>query len=187
MKTEQIQSNIVWKLLLYIQKAIIVLSSLTIVVIMSLWAILRYVFHADMYGMEEIVVMVAFWLYFMGSSYAVCDKSHVKADIIPSLLSKRHQNYLKPVLYALMCVASLVYTMWSFDTVHYSYIENPKTLALRIPFWIGQSSIFVGFLLCSMYSAVYCIQSLIVAVMTWKNPDYMLDTSVDFDEDSFVL
>lgn len=173
-----------WKFLLSLQKTIMVLTSFAIVIIMSLWAILRYVFHTDMYGMEEVVVMVAFWLYFMANSYAVYEKSHVKADIIPSMLNKRHQNYIKPILYGLMLIACIIYSIWSFDTVRFSYIEKPKTMALSIPFWIGHLSIFVGFILSTFYSGIYFIQSLIEAIKTLKDKNY---TSNSNEEDAFVL
>lgn len=160
-----------------------IVASFAIVIIMSLWAILRYVFHTDMYGMEEVVVMVAFWLYFMANSYAVYEKSHVKADILPSMLGGRAQNYIKPVLYALMFFASILYSIWSFDTVQFSYIEKPITMALQIPFWIGHLSIFVGFVLSAFYSGVYFIQSLMEAIKTLKDKDY----SSGVNEDTFVL
>jgi TRAP-type C4-dicarboxylate transport system permease small subunit len=153
---------------------------------MSLWAILRYVFHTDMYGMEEVVVMVAFWLYFMANSYAVYEKSHVKADILPSMLNKRHQQLIKPVLYGLMLIACIIYSIWSFDTVHFSYIEKPTTMALAIPFWIGHLSILVGFILSAFYSGVYFIQSLMEAIKTLKDKNYT-SASDSNNEDAFVL
>ncbi len=37
--------------------------------------VLRYVFKSDLFGIEEIVVIAAFWLYFMGSSTCVSKRA----------------------------------------------------------------------------------------------------------------
>ena len=42
------------------------MSSLFVVASIVLTVILRYIFKTDLYGLEEIVVIFAFWLYFMG-------------------------------------------------------------------------------------------------------------------------
>ncbi|HRV98656.1 MAG TPA: TRAP transporter small permease subunit, partial [Aminobacteriaceae bacterium] len=91
---ETVRSSLVWKFLLKLQKALLVLSSCFVVLIMCVAVLLRYVFKTDLFGIEEIVVIAAFWLYFIGSSYGVYDKSHVKADIIPQMLSARAQAFL---------------------------------------------------------------------------------------------
>ncbi|PKL01653.1 MAG: hypothetical protein CVV55_08465, partial [Synergistetes bacterium HGW-Synergistetes-2] len=75
---ETVRSSLVWKFLLKLQKALLVLSSCFVVLIMCVAVLLRYVFKTDLFGIEEIVVIAAFWLYFIGSSYGVYDKSHVK-------------------------------------------------------------------------------------------------------------
>ena len=170
--------------MLFLQRAVMIITSFAIVIIMSLWALLRYVLQTDMYGMEEVVVMIAFWLYFMANSYAVYDKSHVKADILPSMLNKRHQRLIKPFLYALMLIACIIYSIWSFDTVYFSYVEKPTTMALGIPFWLGHLSILVGFVLSAFYAGIYFIQSLAEAVQTLKGKDYSSDSE---NEDAFVL
>ena len=49
--------------------------------------ILRYIFHAPLFGIEEIVILTAAWLYFIGVAYTTKTEGHVKVDII-NLFSK---------------------------------------------------------------------------------------------------
>ncbi len=82
---DAIKNSPAWKFVLWLQRALLVLSSLFVVLIMCVTVLLRYVFKSDLFGMEEIVVIAAFWLYFMGSSYGVYDQSHVKRTLSPLL------------------------------------------------------------------------------------------------------
>ena len=59
-----------------------VTCSLTVTGIIFLAVLLRYVFHSDLYGYEEIVVIFAFWLYFIGGSYGSYTRTHITADVV---------------------------------------------------------------------------------------------------------
>lgn len=59
-------NNFFWDLLLRFQRFVIIVSSLFVVASIGATVVLRYIFKTDLYGLEEIVVIFAFWLYFMG-------------------------------------------------------------------------------------------------------------------------
>lgn len=152
---EAIKGSLLWKVLGLFQKAVLILSSVFVALIMCAQVLMRYVFKSDLYGMEEIIVIVAFWLYFMGSSYGVYEKSHVRADIIPQLLSEKPRRILSLAVQATMTVLCLLFSWWGLDFIGYSLQEMPRTLIWAIPLAVGQSSVLVGYLIMSFYSAVY--------------------------------
>jgi TRAP-type C4-dicarboxylate transport system permease small subunit len=158
---ERFKGSLVWKALIRFQETLLVLTSLFVVLIMCVEVVLRYVFHSDFFGIEEVVVVAAFWLYFIGSAYGVYDKSHVKADIIPQLLSERAQSRLAVVISFVMSLLSLVFSWWAVGMVCYAIEWMPRTTGLRIPVFISQSSILVGYLLMSLYSIVHFLEDLL--------------------------
>lgn len=157
---EAFKNSFVWRSILTLQRFLLVLTSLFVVLIMCLEVALRYVFKSDLFGIEEIVVIAAFWLYFMGSSYGVFEKSHVKADIIPQLLKPRPRALLGVIINFTVSALCVLFTVWAVEMVRYSIIWMPRSTGLRIPTFISQSSILLGYALMSMYSIVYFFEDL---------------------------
>lgn len=161
---KSVKSSLLWRSILGLQRVLLVLSSLFVVLIMCAEVVLRYVFKSDLFGIEEIVVIAAFWLYFMGSSYGVFEKSHVKADIIPQMLKPRARALLSVLVNFTVSALCVLFTVWAVEMVQYSVIWMPRTTGLRIPIFISQSSVLLGYALMSMYSIVYFFEDLMVFV-----------------------
>ena len=45
------------------------------------WAFKRYVFASEFYGAEELILAIAFWMYFIGAYIATHEDSHISADL----------------------------------------------------------------------------------------------------------
>ncbi len=159
-RLEALKASLFWRILVKLQRIVLVVSSIFVVLIMCAVVLLRYVFKSDLFGIEEIVVIAAFWLYLIGSSYGVYEKSHVTADIIPQLLSPRVQKVLTLVIHITMFALCIIFSWWAVDMVGYSIREMPRTTGLRIPIFISQSSVLVGYLLMTFYSGVHVLEDL---------------------------
>lgn len=150
-----IKASLLWRGLELLQKAVLILSSLFVALIMCAQVLMRYVFKSDLYGMEESIIIVAFWLYFLGSSYGVFEKSHVRADIIPQLLPETPRRLLSLAVQATMTALCLLFSWWGFDFVGYSLREMPRTLIWGVPLAVSQASVLTGYLIMSFYSVIY--------------------------------
>jgi TRAP-type C4-dicarboxylate transport system permease small subunit len=157
---EAIKKSLMWRMLIAIQKWLMIASSIFVVLIMCAVVVLRYVFRSDLYGIEEIVIIAAFWLYFMGSSYGVYEKSHVKADILPQMMSEKNQAFLSVIINLIVAGLCILFTYWSIDMITHCLKYMPRTTGLRIPIVVSQFSIFVGYFLMSIYSVIYFLESL---------------------------
>ncbi|MEG6521026.1 TRAP transporter small permease [Desulfotomaculum sp. 1211_IL3151] len=150
-----------WDGLLKIQKGIMVFTSLSIIVAISLGAILRYVFKTDIKGLEEILVVLAFWMYFMGGSYGSYEKSHITAEIISTMVKKPQILGPLKLFSSFMTTAlCLVVTYFAANFFLWSLAKGGTTTALKIPLIISQSSIFIGFVLMSLYTVIHFIKDL---------------------------
>ena len=72
----------VWDFLLMIEKTIMIIASIGVVLLIFISVIARYIFEKNFAGMEELVVLVAFWIYFIGGTYGSYEGSHITADIL---------------------------------------------------------------------------------------------------------
>lgn len=121
----------------------------------------RYILEGNLYGYEEWVKIIAFWLYFMGAAIGAYNRTHVSADLVNAYLT---DGTLKKFLIVLrnaitVCVA-LLFTWYGYDFFMFGFrgplgtgIAIPMTSVWRIPMWIGYLSVFLGLLFMVYYFA----------------------------------
>lgn len=137
--------------------------------------ILRYGFQADLFAYNEWLLIICFWLYFMGGALGTYDCSHVNADLLSHVVDSRRFNWVRRlivVLIELIVSGAIVY--WAIlmivDEVA-SYPTWQTTVALKIPFLVPRLAILVGFALMSFYSALHLY-------VLWKSgPDHFNETT----------
>jgi len=155
------EQSLLWKFLVKLQQWILIACSIAVVLIMCTGVFFRYVLNADLYGSEEIVVIISFWLYFIGSSYGSYDQSHVKADFVSQWLSKKKRQILSIFISLTMLSLCFLFTYWSVEFIWYSIVEMPRTLVWGIPMAVAHSSVFIGYLLMTFYCAVYFVREIL--------------------------
>ena len=158
---DRIMQSKFWNLLLFVQRKVLLATSLIMIGILVGVVVMRYVLHADFFGYDELALVDSFWMYFIGASYAMYQKSHVKADIFANLFHKTGQLRLRIVSGFMQIALQLVFDVLAFNMIMRSLTTWPTTSSWRIPFIFPQLSIFIGFLLMTFYLVVY----------TWKDID----------------
>jgi TRAP-type C4-dicarboxylate transport system permease small subunit len=147
-----------WKFLENTQKLIMVLSCVFIVIAICGIVTMRYIFEIDLYGIEEIIMMVSFWLYFLGSSMGSCEKSQISADILSTYIKNDKAKRLMGLVTATITTGiCMLVTVWAFNFIQWSMKMNPKTPVFRFPVLIPQSAILAGFCLMSFYHLFHLV------------------------------
>lgn len=117
--------------------------------------LLRYVFKAPLMGIEELIIFPSIWMYMLGGASASWERSHIDCGIL-TLLIKR--EFCWNLFFLIRCVIMVGISCWLLKWAwwYFSYsMRVGKTSALlHIPMFIAESSIFVGLLLMTIYSAV---------------------------------
>ena len=157
---ENIISSKAWSLLIKIQKIIMILTTAFMITILGIVVFTRYVFHIDFFGYDELALISSFWMYLIGSSYAMYEGTHVKADIMSMLLSARTQKILKSIAGIIQTSINFFVTYLAYQLIKRSIETSPITPSYNIPFWIPQMSILVGFVLMSFYLVIYTIRDI---------------------------
>ncbi|MDR0519436.1 MAG: TRAP transporter small permease [Clostridiales Family XIII bacterium] len=139
--------------------AIIVAASGTTLII-AVVCILRAV-GINLVGYDEILIMVAFWLYMFGCARGTYEKTQITADILlVSLPDKLTKDVILFVRDAITFALGIVFMFWALSLFLWSIEIHSVTPAFRIPTGIGQISVFVGLLISSIYNACYLYDSL---------------------------
>lgn len=140
----------------YLPKAmsfIIIFSQIVFTVIIFSSVVARQCFGRDLYGNEDFILISAFWLYMIGGAYGSYENSHIKADIVSEVMKDGPiKKYIQNIAIIIETVVSLVITVWGWQLVLWSFAKGAKSISWKIPMFIPQGAIFIGFGIMFLYS-----------------------------------
>jgi len=147
--------------LVTLQKAILIITNGACALIVAVGVFMRYILHKDFFGQEEIITVIAMWLYWIGGVYSSYRDDHISADVVSTML----KNYkIKKILRIFVLVVSLVilviFCKWSVDYVSWSIQEWARSMGLKIPLIYGQGALCVGFFGMTFYTVIQLILEL---------------------------
>lgn len=149
------------KIIVWIQEEILVISSILMFTLIAIGAFMRYILKKDFYGLEEIVMLFAFWQYFIGTSYAGYEDSHIEADMIsPYIKSFRFKKILAIIKYTLSLLLAALTTVWSAQFLLWYLETKPVTAIFRIPVAITHFPILIGFGLWTVFIVGHLIREI---------------------------
>ncbi len=141
------------------QKTILVLSSLIMAIVFFLVVVARYGFQGDLFAYEEWVLVIAFWLYFIGGAQGSWDGTHINADFLSTFISNPTIRWCMAMLTnALELFVLAVLTWWAVIMVGEDiakYPQWPMTVAWKIPYALPRLGILVGLFLMTLYSGLH--------------------------------
>jgi TRAP-type C4-dicarboxylate transport system permease small subunit len=178
------EDNFFWKALIVVQKVVMVVTGITVMSIVSSAMLLRWLFNTDFKGYEEILVMFAFWLYMIGSSYGSYKKNQITADILDIYLK---EGRVKSVIHLVRSFATMVlsgvFMYWAYEFVAWSIQMKTKTPVWRLPMVWGQSSLLIGLILVTFYNIVYFYDEIRLTITEFKRKDKLPAGLTDLELD----
>ena len=172
--------NVLAAVLEAVQQYIVMFTGMASCLLIAVAAFMRYVLQVDFYGSEELIMLTAFWLYFMGASLATREDSHISADLICSLMkTPRQRRILKTIQHAISLAISVLATNWAYIYIAWSLARNPKTAVLKFPIIWLQFPILVFFILSSLYLLGHVINDIRALV---RGGDYGIDPNSRCDD-----
>lgn len=150
-----------WKILLALVKYVMILCSIVSTGVIIYSVVLRYIFKGNFYGSDEVILMFAFWLYFMGAVYGSYENSHIKADLLTVYVKNiRTKDFINLIAQVIMIVVNLILITWAWDYFLWGLAKMPLSTGLKIPLVIPQSAVFFGLLLMAFYHIVHFIRNI---------------------------
>jgi len=155
---EKIQQSLLWKILLKIQRYILVFVTIVIVSVLGGVVITRYLLHVNFLGYDEIILVAAYWMYFIGSARASYEESHIAVNIIEQYLSPSTSLKVSIISKIIQFIIGIPLIYLAFEMLHWDIKANPTTSDWEIPLLIPQTAIMLGFILMTFYSFVYILR-----------------------------
>jgi len=155
-------AHTIWSSLLVIQRGIMILSSSLILLGLGVTVVLRYVFQTGLHGLEELIIIPAFWMYFIGAAYGTYTKEHITADIVSVYLKgEKKRLWLKVIISLINCSLISIFAFWSIEYILWSINSGAHSNVWKYPMYIPQSSILVGFGLMTLYTFVELVKDML--------------------------
>lgn len=86
------------EILLKAEYAVLIVCEIGIAALMCIAVLLRYVLSVDFAGLQESVLLLSMWLYFIGNAVATHDDSHINADVISDLIKDRRKYLIVSII-----------------------------------------------------------------------------------------
>ena len=104
-------------------------------------------------------LIFAFWLYFMGAIYCSYEDSHIKADIVSSLVKNiRTKDAVALVAGVVLVVINAVLIVCVIPYLQDGFSRMPLTTSLKIPLVIPRIAIMLSMILMEFYHVYYLIK-----------------------------
>lgn len=141
-----------WKGLVQFQRIFMLVAGCIITVLVFIEVMLRYVMGSPLFGVEELIVLIAMWLYFIGASYGAYDRSHIKAELVHTWIkAPKKVALVHSISSGITFILSLIMISWTYPFFIWSITQGGTSQALLLPMYYSQSAIFVGAILMSIY------------------------------------
>ena len=140
------------KILTMIVIPVVVVLSIAIASMLAWGIFSRSLLNAPVFGLEELVLISAMWLYMLGAVLAAKDRSHLTADFV-SVIFKNEKLIAGFAILAttISIVMALYFVSWSYELMDWSLKKAQITPVFKLPWYISQSSLFVGSLALVFY------------------------------------
>ncbi|MGJ0203277.1 TRAP transporter small permease subunit [Leucobacter sp. gxy201] len=149
-----------WRPLLRLERAVLIITSILTAGLVTVGVITRYVLHVDFLGMEEMVSVIAIWLYWVGGLYASRNDNHIQGNLIENLLkSPRAKRVHRLFVLGVSLLVLVVFAKWSFDYVLWSVDRGARTSALKIPLVLAHVPLLVGFVMMFLYTGYHAVRT----------------------------
>lgn len=149
-----------WTGLLRFQRWVMFLSCSAIIVGLFTEVVCRYILQTSIFGMNELVLIPAIWMYFIGASYASHEGSHISANVLQVYMkSERAKAILRLVIAVISLILGIIFTYWASYYVLDSVRRGGTTSIFDFPLVIPQSAVVAGFVLMVLYTTVDLVKA----------------------------
>ncbi|EXJ12490.1 TRAP transporter small permease [Nitrincola nitratireducens] len=153
--------NVIIKISVFIEKLIANLMS-GVVVIFGLFIafsmvsgiVLRTFFDIQMFGLEELILIAAMWVYMLGAALASREGSHLSADFFQTFSKNESVKITIRLIVGLISVVmALYFVSWSYNLFSWGFQRKQVTPVFSIPQYVSQVSLLVASVLICLYGA----------------------------------
>jgi TRAP-type C4-dicarboxylate transport system permease small subunit len=155
----------VWKIPVFLQVFIMVVGGGVVGILIFVEVFLRYVMGSPLFGIEELILFIGMWLYFMGASYGAYERTHIKAELLNIWCKdEKKLTIIRTIASAITVALALILVSWAYPYFSWELARGGTSQALLLPKVWCQSAIFFGSLLMAMYFITELIDNVLLCM-----------------------
>ncbi|MCF8107401.1 MAG: TRAP transporter small permease [Desulfohalobiaceae bacterium] len=155
----------VWNTPIFLQKVIMVVGGCVVGILIFVEVFLRYVLGSPLFGVEELILFIAIWLYFIGAAYGAYERTHIKAELIHLwFTSSRSRAVIRSITGVITVFLALTMLKWSYPYFIWGLTRGATSQALLLPMVLCQSAIFFGAILMCIYFTAELIDNILLSL-----------------------
>lgn len=138
-----------------------------VTLLVFLQAVLRYVFHAPLMGIEELLMFPTTWLYMLGAIKASSEKTQIVARVAEIFCKKQRSVYILRAAGSFISSLVLVWLMkWGYDFFRYSLHVWKESPTMYIPTFYYEGVVFISLIFVLIYTAAEMTEYIFLAAKT---------------------
>ena len=159
---EKIKNNVIFRGMVNVEIIIMVITSILAGGIVFIGVVLRYVFKDNFFGQEEILCIVAMWLYWIGGVYGTYENTHIKGDLLSSMFrSPKAKKIIEVIILLISFITILVFIIWGWEYMQFNFKFKAVSTGLKLPLWWSQIPLLIGFILMELYTVYHFFRVLL--------------------------
>jgi len=158
---KSIEKTLFWKSINWVQRTMLGITSICIMLIVVINVIARYVFNIGIFGIEEMIVIIAMWMYWTGGVVATAENAHIKGDMLDMFIkSKTAKKVLVYIAHAITVAALGLFAWWGWEWNQWNMQMGQRTPGLRWLMIWSQIPLAISFILMFLYSVYHFIRAI---------------------------
>jgi C4-dicarboxylate transporter DctQ subunit len=133
-----------------LEEVFLVLTMVVMVVLIFVQVISRYVFEASLSWSEELARYVHIWQIWIGASFAIRKREHIKVEAFKKLFNETGQKVIELISIILWFALAVFLAIAGTDLVATIFSRGQNSPAMQMPMWMVYSAIPLGGLLMSI-------------------------------------
>ena len=169
-KLEEFQKSKLWNGFYTVNGYFISFCGIALTCVIFAAVVMRYCFKLDFFGSEEIILLFAWWMYFLGGIGGSQEDSQIKADMVEVFCSNRFIiDLVKGIAKALESVVFIFCTYLAILMLQTNFVKMPRTTGLKIPYVVSQLPIAIGFFGMAVFAVYWALYYISKAFFEHKN------------------
>ncbi|MGB1239288.1 MAG: TRAP transporter small permease [Pseudomonadales bacterium] len=139
----------------HLLRAMMFFCCISLALLMFIQVILRYVLDSPFVGIEEMSILLAVWIYFLGMGYATKTQEHIHGGILSLVVSDPLILNATRLFGGVLCMLGAC--VFGYFALQYALKEIDRgraSIVMQWPRWIWSSSMMAGFAMMIVYFAL---------------------------------
>ena len=157
---DKVEKFFLWKWLLSIQRFLMIICSAAVVLTIVATVVCRYILKINFAGNDEVLIIFALWLYFIGGLYGNYEDSQIKADVLSLIVhSEKTMKRINVLVKFLSLFISIWLAVWAGQYLKLCLKIGGNTPIYHIPMLVSRMALVVGYIAPVVYNVYHFVLS----------------------------